>query len=268
MTPSGTEGQVLMTEENGKVTVTLSHPRHRNAMTAAMWADLLEIAEGLTTRPDLRVVILRGAGHVAFCGGADVLEMARLRGTPEQADTYDTAITRTIQAIEAIPCPVISQLHGACFGAGTALALSTDLRFGSDTLRVAIPAARLGIGYDPDWIARVDRTIGRPATALLLLSAHQMDAAEALRCGFVNEVYPDGALDAAVARIADRIAKTAPLSYRAAKVALRAVDRSGAPAPDHWTAARETARACVSSADYADAIDAFTHGRAPRFTGS
>lgn len=256
---------VAVQEAGPIVTLSLTNPRRRNAMTRGMWEELTRTARELATRPDVRVVIIRGEGSVAFASGADISEFGESRRSADQAGAYHAAVQGALEAIEAIPCPVIALIHGYCVGAGTAIALACDLRYIDDTTSFGIPAAKLGIGYSPDWIRSLSQVVGRANAAEILMSAQLFDAEKALRCGFANEMRPAAELDAWVADRAAILAGNAPLTLRAAKIALRELSRRDGDCD--WPAAFSAAQACAESQDYQTALAAFAEKRTPEFIG-
>ena len=265
MTTETIEPSVIRTEEGGVATLMLSNPRRRNAMTRAMWTDLTEAARDLATRPDIRAVVIRGEGTVAFASGADISEFGESRRSADQADAYHEAVQGALDAIGAIPSPVIAQVHGYCVGAGTAIALACDLRYVDDNLKFGIPAAKLGIGYSPAWIRTLSQIVGPAVAAEILMSGQLFDAEKALRSGFANEVSPAAELDAFVAAKAATLAGNAPLTLQAAKISLRELSR---PDQDRdWSAAYAAAQRCAESRDYQAALAAFAEKRTPDFTG-
>lgn len=253
-------------ETDGRIArITLSNPERRNAITKAMWRQLTDIGHQVAASRDLRVAIIRGEGERAFASGADISEFGESRRSADQADAYHAAVQGALDAIESIRFPVIAQVHGFCVGAGTAIALACDLRYLDDQARFGIPAAKLSIGYSPEWIRRLVAVVGQATAAEILMTAKLFDAAKAERCGFANEVVAADDLSTFVDEQARILAGNAPLSMAAAKVCLReiaAFDRDR-----DWTAAHTAAKGCAESRDYQNALKAFAEKRAPEFVG-
>lgn len=251
---------------DGKIArITLSNPARRNAITKAMWRQLTDSASQVAANRAVRAVIIRGAGEVAFASGADISEFGENRRSADQADAYHEAIQGTLDAIASIRAPVIAQIHGFCVGAGTAIALACDLRYMDDQGRFGIPAAKLGIGYSPEWIKRLTEVVGQAAAAEIMMSARLFDARKAERCGFAHEILPAAELGAFVDEQAAILARNAPLSIAATKVCLREI-AAFADARD-WSRAYEAVNVCAESRDYQSALAAFADKRTPEFAG-
>tara|TARA_R110002051_G_C8764503_1_gene502292 strand:- start:3009 stop:3809 length:801 start_codon:yes stop_codon:yes gene_type:complete len=265
MTNTAIEPAVIKSETGTVATLTLRNPERRNAMTQAMWSALTNAALELANRSDIRVVIIRGDGNVAFASGADISEFGEARRSSKQAEAYHATVQKALDAIEAIPYPVIAQISGFCVGAGTAIALACDLRYLDASARFGIPAAKLGIGYSPPWIDRLAQIVGHSTAAEILMSARLFDAEKALRCGFANEVLPVDELDSFVSERAGLFSANAPLTLRAAKTCLSELSK-----PEHirdWSAVVGAAQRCVDSRDYQTALKAFAEKRTPEFLG-
>ncbi|WP_067627127.1 MULTISPECIES: enoyl-CoA hydratase-related protein [unclassified Sulfitobacter] len=265
MTTAAMLPAVIKSETGAIATLTLRNPQRRNAMTQAMWNALTDAARELANRSDIRVVIIRGDGDVAFASGADISEFGKARRSSDQAEAYHATVQEALDAIEAIPYPVIAQIRGFCIGAGTAIALACDLRYLDASVRFGIPAAKLGIGYSPPWIDRLAQVVGHSTAAEILMSAKLFDVEKAQRCGFANEVLPVEELDSFVSERATLFAANAPLTLRAAKTCLRELSK-----PEHtrdWSSVVDAAQRCVDSSDYQTALKAFAEKRTPEFLG-
>jgi enoyl-CoA hydratase len=198
--------------------------------------------------PDVRVVVLRGAGDRAFVSGADI---ATLR-----EDGEDPRIVELAKAIRALEVPVVAALRGWCLGAGVLLALAADIRIAADDVQLGIPAAKLGVAYPVVGVERLRAIAGEAMAAEILMTAAPIGVDRALAAGLVNQVVAAEEVFATAAAVAAAIAANAPLSVRAAKGALRG---------DSEVAA--AIAACFASADFAEGRAAFAEKRAPRFRG-
>ena len=183
---------------------------------------LTQAAVTLQTDPDLRAVVLTGAGDRAFIGGADMATMAAL--DPAGAEAFITALHHAIAAIRAIPVPVIARINGYCLGAGLEVAAGCDLRVAAATAVFGMPEVRVGI---PSVIeaALLPRLIGWGRATALLLLGQNIDAAEALRIGLIEKVTPPDGLDAAVAIWIDAVLAAGPKAVRLQKALMREWER-------------------------------------------
>lgn len=260
-----TPGEVLIDVRDGVATLRLANPQRRNAIDSGMWRALTEFAERAGGDRQVRAVVLRGDGDLAFSGGADISEFDGQRSGATDAKVYDDLVEHACQRFEGIPKPTIALLHGPCVGAGVSLAASCDLIVAAADAFFAVPAARLGLGYDPRGIERFLRVFGLPATRALLYTAARLPAARAHAVGAVHSLAPAAEVDAAAADLVRRIAGNAPLTLRAGKTALRAltVRRDAALLEQAHT----QAEAADLSADYLEGRRAFAEKRAPSFSG-
>lgn len=175
---------ISLTLADGVATVALDRAAARNALPTAAWHALAETVASVPA--DARVVVIASAVPGVFSAGADLADLARLADDVPARAAFRIAMRAGIEAVAALPMPVIAAVEGGCFGAAVALALACDLIVVTPAARFAIPPARLGIGYPAADVARLVARVGQGAAARLLLTADAVDAAEAQRIGLAD----------------------------------------------------------------------------------
>ncbi len=247
--------------DNGVVTITMNRPEKKNAANGTMWDELRVTWDEIGLDPDVRCVVMTGAGD-GFCSGADLgggggKEMHQLQSM--------NMIHRTIAALYSIMVPVIAKVNGVAAGAGMNMALACDLIVASDQARFSEIFARRGLSVDfgGTWI--LPRLIGLHKAKELALFADVISAEEAERFGIVNRVVAHDELDAFVGDWSDRLAAGPPLAMAMTK-RLLTLNASA----DFATALEAEGMAQTvnfATSDTREAIDAFLNKRAPEFKG-
>ena len=265
MTDTPTAPPDLKLEIEGPLAwIVADNPVRMNAFTAGMWAKLPQHLHAAEADPGVRVVILRGAGTRAFSAGADISEFESARTGTAAAD-YDRLNHEAFAALLGATKPVIAMIHGFCLGGGLAIAACADLRLADHRAQFAIPAAKLGLGYNARWVQPLLALAAPAFVKEMLFTGRRLSGEEALRIGLVNTLVDADNLEIAVRSLAAEIAGNAPLTVRAAKLAVDELTRH----PEHPDLGKLDAAvlACFESADYAEGRRAFLEKRKPAFEG-
>lgn len=260
---SKTQHIVVSVGADGIAVVTLNRPTKRNAVSLEMWRELGQIFTDLSSREDVRVAILTGAGD-HFCAGADISEFSTVRADVASGRRYEVAVDRATRTLRDCPKPTIAAISGYAMGGGCSLALACDLRVGDATARMGIPAARLGIVYGELDCALLYRQVGLANAKRVLYSGRYFDSEDCAAMGLVDIVAAGRAYETAHA-LASEMAANAPLSLAGSKLVLEALASDSAQARSAQIS--NAIEGAMNSADYREGTRAFLDKRKPVFTG-
>ncbi len=255
----------LRFERDGDIAfIIVDNPARMNAFTAAMWEALPARIVEAERDDKARVIVLRGAGERAFSAGADISEFDTARSGDKTA-AYDALSDAAFTALTRCAKPTIAMIHGFCLGGGLSVALCADIRLADDKAEFAIPAAKLGLGYNARWVRPLLAAVPPPRAKELLFTARRFKVAEAAAMGLISRIVPAPELEAATRALAAEIAANAPLTVRAAKRTIDELVRH--PETPDMAALDAAVSACFASEDYAEGRRAFLEKRKPRFQG-
>jgi enoyl-CoA hydratase/carnithine racemase len=251
---------ITVDRTDGVLTVTLTRPERKNALSPEMAAELIELFGSVAFDPDVRVVVVTGAGD-AFCSGADLSSVS----TDDHGLVRMRSIHRVAQLLHDLPQPTIARINGVAAGAGLNIALGCDLTVASTEARFSVIFAKRGLSTDFGGAWLLPRLVGLHRAKELALLAEVLPASEAERLGLVNRVVPPAELDGVVGEWAARLAAGPPIALPQTKKMLnRAMEAS-------WEAmldAEGTAQTVnFGTADTAEAMRAFFEKRDPTFDG-
>lgn len=251
-------------------TLTINRPEQRNALSPDMLQDIADFIGQIENDPEVRCLVIRGAGE-HFIGGGDVssfgptLELSPL----ERRLTYERRLMNSahlFHKLERLRIPVVAVVRGAVAGAGVSFALAADLTLASDTSYFFFAHGQLGLSLDGALSYYLPRTVGlRKAKELSLLQA-RVSAEEALALGIANRVIPDEQLEEEASKYIARLANGPTIAMGLTKSLLESSTRNSINQQIRMEA--EACGTCVASADFHEGVSAFLDKRRPTFTGS
>ena len=246
--------------------IELNRPERMNAWNEQFSVDLLAAIREVTGNPEVRAVLVTGAGR-AFSSGADLKEaLERADGGPfdvyrELTERYHPLIT----GIRQMPKPVVAAVNGPAAGIGMSLALACDLVVAAESAYFSLAFVNIGLVPDGGSSLFVPSRVGFARAAELAMLGERLDARKAVDWGLINQVFPDSEFAARADALLDRLAAGATKSYAGTKRQL-----------NHWLYERMDAqlefeagiqREMAASGDFAEGVAAFVAKRPPRFTG-
>jgi len=255
------EPEILFERQGPLGIVTLNRPAALNALTWAMYDGLIDACARAEADDELRVLILRG-GPKAFAAGTDISQFEGFRGA-EDGLAYERRLETAVGQLEAVSKPTIAAIEGYAVGAGAALALVCDLRYGGAGSRIGVPIARtLGNCLSIANHARLVDLIGPGRTKELLFRAKLVEADDARAVGLLNEVVAEGQAFARARQVALEIATHAPITLQVAKEALRRL-----MARRREIEGDDLIACAYASEDFREGVSAFIAHRKPIFKG-
>ena len=213
------EQPLVLEDRSGQTTIlTLNRPEVMNSFNFALLRELREKVEAFQWDPEVRVIVITGAGGKAFCAGADLKERATL---PEnQVRQFIFTIRNLFTFIEFMNKPVIAAVNGVALGGGTELALACDIRIVSESATMGLTETRLAIIPGAGGTQRLPRIVGRGKAKELIFTGRRVDAKEALAIGLANKVVPAGRLLDECLEMAAMICEAGPIAIGQAKYAV------------------------------------------------
>lgn len=259
-----TSDPVLAEREGPVLQLTLNRPDRLNAVSRPLYERLIEELEGADADPDVRCVVLTGAGR-AFCAGADL--KAHADGPPDEFERvrYIDAAQRANELLQGIGKPVVAAVNGAAVGAGLELALSSDLIIVAEGAKLRLPEVALGTFIGGGVAYTLVERVGVARARELVYFGDFFSGADAAGMGLVNRAVSADEVSAVAREWAGRLAARAPRSLAAAKRLIGpAADRTKA---DVLEAERAALDEIFGTEDWAEGIAAHRDGRPPRYTG-
>jgi len=252
---------ILLNREDATAVITLNRPQRRNALSLALMQELLACLDELGRDPEVRAVILAAAGKV-YCSGHDLSEMTG-RNLAEYRQIFDVC-SELMMKIQAIPQPVIAEVHAIATAAGCQLVAACDLVVAAEEAAFATPGVKIGIFCSTPMVP-LTRAIGRKRALQMLLTGEMVPARTAADWGLVNQVVPAPELQAATRQLACKVAEASPLVVSIGKQAF--YTQIDLDQPKAYAYAKEVMSMNAMAADAQEGIGAFLGKRAPCWTG-
>ncbi len=249
---------------DGIATITVNRPDKLNALNAEVIRELGEVATRIAQEPEVRGVILTGAGEKAFVAGADIAELAKLASAAARATAEEGQ--QVFDRFEQAGKPVLAAINGFALGGGLELAMACHVRIAAEHAKFGQPEVKLGLCPGYGGTVRLPRLVGRGRAVELLLSGGMIDAAEAYRIGLVNRVVPQTDLLATSRQLLETILANAPLALAAC---LESVHTGlDLPLADALSHEAEQFGALFATADMQEGTAAFLARRKADFRGA
>ena len=241
--------------------ILVDRPEARNAVTPEMYAQFDAVCAAIATDPELRCVVLRGAGGKSFVSGSDIAQFLEFEDAEDGVD-YERRMEAHLDNIAGIAVPVVAVIEGFAVGGGLNMAACCDIRIATPGTRFGTPIARgLGNCLSAANYARLLHAVGEGRARRMLLLGELLEVDEMLSAGFLTRVVAPESLDSAVQEITAQLVLNSPLSMQASKAALA---RITAP---QGTEINDLLRLVYGSSDFHDAVLAFLEKRKPVFRG-
>lgn len=253
----------VLFERNGPVAwLTFNRPEQRNAMTYAMYEEIVRVCDEIEQDPDVRVLVLTGAGDKAFVAGTDINQF-KVFTNPEHAIEYEARIDRVVTRLEKVQRPTIAMIRGYVVGGGAALAMACDMRIVTPDAKFGFPIARtLGNTLSTNGYARAVSLVGPALTKEIIFTAKMVDAEKMKSIGLANEIVEHEDLRDHVQGLAEQIAANAPITIQVAKESVRYVLEHQMPPKSE-----ELLLKAYMSEDFKEGVSAFLEKRKPQWKG-
>jgi enoyl-CoA hydratase len=259
-------GTVNIERKDQIISIEIRNPLKRNALTPGILEEIRDLFHSIRVGMEsARAVVIRGEGSKAFSAGYDISEI-RSDGSDGQQASIEI-LSSTLNEIELCPVPTIASINGVCVGAACELALTCDFRLMANTGRIGTTPAKLGIVYHAYGIGKYYKLIGPSATMELFFTGRLINAERALQMNLVNSVIEMDDLGLVTEQWAYEIAQNAPLSVRAAKAAVIALNRSIKISEEDEKYLNQLRLEAYKSYDYEEGKKAFHEKRKPNFIG-
>ena len=257
---------IIYRKEQGVATIILNRPRALNALNAEMIDELLHALEQAGEDPEVKVLLLTGAGR-AFCFGADISEFRRAQEQSPQDSAWNLLLKsqKIIRLLSSMRKPTIAALNGFATGLGLDLALACDLRIAAERAKLGEAFVSMGLLPDGGGTFFLPRLVGLAKAAEMIFTGEAIEALEAERIGLINRAVPTEDLIKSAQELADKLARGPTLAIGLAKEAIWRNLSQDIDSALKFEA--QSQKACLESEDHREAVNAFLEKRDPRFRG-
>lgn len=242
-------------------TVTINNPGALNALDIDHLQSLIDTFEGLSARPDVRVVLLTGAGQRAFAAGANIKRMSVM--SRDEAQEFGRLGHTVCRTIEQTPQPVIAMIRGFALGGGCEISLACDFRICDTSTVIGQPEVGLGIPAGWGGTQRLTRLVGKGVASEMLFTGHRASAEEAFQMGIVNSIHDPSELESNAMKLARGVARNSPAAVTATKRLIAATETMNVE--DGLNLELETFANTFESHDQREGMTAFVEKRKPNF---
>lgn len=256
-----TQPGALLERKGNVLLITINRPEARNAVNSSVSIALGDALEQAQNDPEIRAVILTGAGDKSFCAGADLKAISRGENL-FHPDHPEYGFAGYVSHF--IDKPTIAAVNGTALGGGTELALASDLVVAEESAKFGLPEVKRGLIAGAGGVFRIAEQLPRKVANELLFTGEPMSSADALKWGLINQVVPDGTVVEAALKLAERITGNAPLAVQASKrVAYGADDGVITGDKDGWRRTNREFSTLLQSEDAKEGPLAFAQKRQP-----
>lgn len=259
------ENLLLIQKDDAVCTLIINQPERQNILNSQILLLLGDTLNILKEENKTRVVILRGAGEVAFSAGYDIGRLGA-EGS-QQKGLRANPMDFGMHCITSFPYPVIAMIYGYAIGGGLELAATCDLRLAADNARLGMTPAKLGVVYRATGLLRFLNLVGISPTKELFYTGRLVTAQRGREIGLVDQVFPSAELEKATYDLAGEIAENAPLSVSGVKTTISRLLKYQKLSPEDEAELSKLQAQGMASEDLKEGQRAFSEKRKPRFTG-
>lgn len=253
---------VLIEQRGTTLWLTINREERRNALNQDVMKGLHAGIELAAAASDVRAVVLTGAGHKAFCAGADLSKGADVF-SPEGLDEPTTDFGRLARCVRELGIPLVARVNGACVAGGMGLMSLCDLAIVAESARFGLPEVKVGV-FPMQVLVYLRRLIGPRLVNEMCLTGELISSTRAYEIGLANEVVPDDQLDASIEALLARLAAASPVAVRRGKAVIAAMEELAF----HDALSLAEAQIAIASrtVDAREGLAAFNEKRKPRWT--